>query len=229
MHSLNVLHISLKNIKQNNFKWFFLLPPKLEIKSENLILVWINKNQSNHGCSISIKSLVKLKLLKTQMLQRSEWNDWFIVKSRIRIIRKTNLINHSILSFVLTIKRNSQKVRVFPLKVNLVIRLIIIIHSVQKKMKFPVKDIFSKCDQMPSFLRIWSHLLKKSLMENYIFCAVSVSSAEAECSWVGTDAVLSSVAHIWSCDCRLLGTGWCFLGNCGCICGVWIAWYVLQF
>ena len=24
----------------------------------------------------------------------------------------------------------------------------------------------------PSFLRIWSHLLKKSLMENFIFCAM---------------------------------------------------------
>ena len=39
-------------------------------------------------------------------------------------------------------------------------------------MKFYFKDFFSKCDQIRSFLRIWSHLLKKSLMENVIFCAV---------------------------------------------------------
>ena len=39
-------------------------------------------------------------------------------------------------------------------------------------MKFSIKDFFSKCDQIRSFLRIWSHLLKKSLMENLIFCAV---------------------------------------------------------
>ena len=39
-------------------------------------------------------------------------------------------------------------------------------------MKFSVKDFFSKCDQIRSFLRIWSHLPKKSLMENFIFCAV---------------------------------------------------------
>ena len=39
-------------------------------------------------------------------------------------------------------------------------------------MKFSVKDFFSKRDQIRSFLRIWSHLLKKSLMENFIFCAV---------------------------------------------------------
>ena len=41
-------------------------------------------------------------------------------------------------------------------------------HTVQK-MKFSIKVFFSKCDQIRSFLRIWSHLLKKSLMENFIF------------------------------------------------------------
>ena len=39
-------------------------------------------------------------------------------------------------------------------------------------MKISIKDFFSKCDQIRSFLRIWSYLLKKSLMENFIFCAV---------------------------------------------------------
>ena len=39
-------------------------------------------------------------------------------------------------------------------------------------MKFSINGIFSKCDQIRSFLPIWSHLLKKSLMENFIFCAV---------------------------------------------------------
>ena len=39
-----------------------------------------------------------------------------------------------------------------------------------EKMKFSIKDFFSKDD-----LRIWSHLLKKSLMENFIFCAVLVT------------------------------------------------------
>ena len=36
-------------------------------------------------------------------------------------------------------------------------------------MKVSNKDFFSKCDQIRSFLRIWSHLLKKYLMENFIF------------------------------------------------------------
>ena len=42
-----------------------------------------------------------------------------------------------------------------------------------QKLKFFIKDFFSKCDQIhQSCLRIWSHLLKKSLMENLIFCAL---------------------------------------------------------
>ena len=39
-------------------------------------------------------------------------------------------------------------------------------------MKFFIRDFFSKCAQISRKLRIWSHLLKKSLMENSIFCAV---------------------------------------------------------
>ena len=38
-----------------------------------------------------------------------------------------------------------------------------------QKMKFSNEDFFSKCDQIRRKLRIWSHLLKKSLMENFIF------------------------------------------------------------
>ena len=38
---------------------------------------------------------------------------------------------------------------------------------------FSTKDFFSKCDQIRNKLRIWSHLLKKYLMENFIFlCSV---------------------------------------------------------
>ena len=39
-------------------------------------------------------------------------------------------------------------------------------------MKFFIKDFLSECGQILRFLRIWLHLLKKSLMENFIFCAV---------------------------------------------------------
>ena len=45
--------------------------------------------------------------------------------------------------------------------------------SLHKKNKFSIKDLFSKCDQICSFLWIWSHSLKKSLVENFIFCVVN--------------------------------------------------------
>ena len=35
-----------------------------------------------------------------------------------------------------------------------------------RKMQFPIKDFFSKYDKIYSFLWIWKHLLRKSLMEN---------------------------------------------------------------
>ena len=38
-----------------------------------------------------------------------------------------------------------------------------------QKTKFSIKVFFSKCDQISRKLRIWSPLLKKSLMENFIF------------------------------------------------------------
>ena len=38
-----------------------------------------------------------------------------------------------------------------------------------QKMKFLIKDIFSKCDQILRKLRTWTHFLKESLMVNFIF------------------------------------------------------------
>ena len=39
-------------------------------------------------------------------------------------------------------------------------------------MKFPIKTFFSKCNQIHRKLRFWSHLLKKSFIDNFIFCTV---------------------------------------------------------
>ena len=47
-------------------------------------------------------------------------------------------------------------------------------------MKFSIKDFFSKCDQTRSKMRIWSHLLKKYLMENFIFYAVYIAIKDRE-------------------------------------------------
>ena len=40
------------------------------------------------------------------------------------------------------------------------------------KMKFSINDFFRKCYLIRRKLRIWSHLLRKSLMQKCIFCAV---------------------------------------------------------
>ena len=57
----------------------------------------------------------------------------------------------------------------------------ILLETLHKKMKFPILDFFSKCDQICRKLYVWSHLPRKSLMENFISCAVrdwSFTSAE---------------------------------------------------
>ena len=43
-----------------------------------------------------------------------------------------------------------------------------------KKMNFSVKNLFSKCEHIRIKLRIYSHLLNKSLTENFIFCVVNI-------------------------------------------------------
>ena len=58
---------------------------------------------------------------------------------------------------------------------NLRVSIVSARHTAQK-MKFSIKDFFSKCGQIRSFLQICSHLLKKFLMENIIFCAVTIDS-----------------------------------------------------
>ena len=56
-----------------------------------------------------------------------------------------------------------------------------------QKIKFFIKDFFSKCHLIRRKLRIWSRLLKKSLMKNFIFCAVSTKTGifEGTFFWSG--------------------------------------------
>ena len=67
-----------------------------------------------------------------------------------------------------------------------------------RKMKFSIKDFFGKCYQIRSFLRIWSYLLKKSLMENFIFCAVVVRSIISSVNEVITAIVINVQTKQWS-------------------------------
>ena len=41
--------------------------------------------------------------------------------------------------------------------------------STAQKIKFSIEYFFSECDQVRRKLHIWSHLLKKSLMQNFVF------------------------------------------------------------
>ena len=54
-------------------------------------------------------------------------------------------------------------------------RALVSVPVTPQKIKFSIRNFFRKCDQILSFLRIWSHLLKKSLIENFTFCAMSVN------------------------------------------------------
>ena len=63
-------------------------------------------------------------------------------------------------------------------------------------MKFSIKDFLSKCDQIRRKLRIWLHSLKKFLMENSSFCAVSIIKKYSE--FLGILLEYSYVySHLW--------------------------------
>ena len=51
---------------------------------------------------------------------------------------------------------------------------ILAMQTTAQKVKFSIKDFFSKCDQICRKLRIWSHLLKKSLMGNFLFYSADI-------------------------------------------------------
>ena len=50
-----------------------------------------------------------------------------------------------------------------------------IVSITAQKMKFSITYIFSKCDQIRRKLRIWSHVLKKSIMKNFNFLCSACS------------------------------------------------------
>ena len=55
-------------------------------------------------------------------------------------------------------------------------------------MKLFFKDLSTKCNQIWKLLRIWSHLLKESLMKNFIFCEVLTG----EKRWTSTTGILKN-------------------------------------
>ena len=67
---------------------------------------------------------------------------------------------------------------------------VITIFDTARKMKFSIKDFFRKCDQIRKKPQIWSHLLKKSLMENLFFRLVWIVQKF-------TSSSLDSNSHPW--------------------------------
>ena len=67
-------------------------------------------------------------------------------------------------------------------------------------MKFSINDFFSKQEQIRRFLRIWSHLLKKCLKENFIICTVfckNVRGRNKNKYYEKNMALLNAVAKIY--------------------------------
>ena len=102
------------------------------------------------------------------------------------------------------------------------------------KNEVSIKDFFSKCDQIRRKLQIWSHLLKKSLMKNFIFCEVTSIFNEMSkhedyrfritvSVWLGKDYCLTRLnilrfykpkPYKW----LQKAFRWCICGSCACVC-----------
>ena len=73
--------------------------------------------------------------------------------------------------------------------------------ALHKKMKFSIKDFFSKCDQIRSFLRIWSHLLKKPVNGKlYFLCSAGllilmVAVINFVLVWLTNESAFSNIAE----------------------------------
>ena len=102
-----------------------------------------------------------------------------------------------------------------------------------QKMKFCIKNFFSKCDQICRKLQIWSYLLRKSLTENFIFCAVRIA---AVCRTADSSDMVMCNGFDWVIDTPLLSNCCCheaFLPgslhthNTATNNVIWHVWYVL--
>ena len=70
-------------------------------------------------------------------------------------------------------------------------------------MKFSIKGFFSRYNQIHSFPRIWSYLLKKSLIENFIFCAVQSTTCSENSKRLQAANMKSSQMNIIFCESNL--------------------------
>ena len=86
--------------------------------------------------------------------------------------------------------------------------LSLIFECTAQKMTFSIKNFFSKCDQIRRKLRIWSHSLKKSIMENFIFCTVVSSNKPLVTITFSKREILETYVSVWGIfKCKLCFSG----------------------
>ena len=74
-------------------------------------------------------------------------------------------------------------------------KILISLQIQHKKLRFSLKDFFIKCDQIRRKLRIWSYLLKKTLMENLNFLCSIYSEISVDQTFYAAHLELSSKSN----------------------------------
>ena len=126
--------------------------------------------------TLVVRGLISTLIRHIHSLNPSHWSETLITASFI-VILAIAICQQIWLTFKILIFQVTENTRRKSKHCTVIVQIYLLVylryHTVQK-MKFSMKNFFSKCDQIRSFLRIWPHLLRKSLMENFIFCVVSV-------------------------------------------------------
>ena len=107
-------------------------------------------------CNLKKGTLRSLKIISSRILHVHEFMFQLICDSKLKTLLKMNsfsvlrLFSKFELAYIINFKFSEPALT-----------------STAQKLKFSIKDFFSKYDQICHFLRIWSHLVKKSLVENF--------------------------------------------------------------
>ena len=74
-----------------------------------------------------------------------------------------------------------------------------------QKIEFSIKDFFGKCDQIHRKLRIWSHLLNKSLIENFISVQCEILNCQEDGYDQSKNQIIYLTLSIQKKDCKRRG------------------------
>ena len=100
--------------------------------------------------------------------------------------------------------------------------------STAQKMKFSIIDFFGKRDQIRNFLRIWSYLLRKFLMENFTFCAVKFGKNKIMTTKKPSYLLMNNVDEIQFCinSIIILFYSFCFINSNNSCCVIMPAFVI---